>query len=101
VSLKTFNVPIKTPSATLALATTAIGANTCAAAQTVSLTGLTTSSVVKWSFASTPIGKTGYGTGALQISTFATSGNANFVVCNISSGSITPGAISVNVREEQ
>jgi len=100
-SLKTFNVPIKTPSATLALATTAIGANTCAAAQAVSLTGLTTSSVVKWSFASTPIGVTGYGTGGLQIATFATSGKANFVVCNITSGSITPGAISVNVREEQ
>jgi hypothetical protein len=100
-SLKTFKVPIATPAATLALSTTAIAANTCAAAQTVALTGITTASVVKWSYASTPIGITGYGTGGLQVSTFATSGHANFVVCNITAASITPGAMTVNVREEQ
>jgi hypothetical protein len=94
-------VPIKTPGATLRLSTAAIGAHTCSAAQPVALAGLTPDSVIKWSFASTPIGVAGYGTGTLQISTFATADTANFVVCNITSSSVTPGAIAVNVREEQ
>jgi hypothetical protein len=67
----------------------------------VALAGLTPDSVIKWTFASTPIGVAGYGTGTLQISTFATADTANFVVCNITSSSVTPGPIAVNVREEQ
>ena len=92
--------PVQTPAATLALSTTAIGANTCAAAQTAALSGLATSSVVKWSYASTPIGVTGYGVGGLQISTFASANTANVVVCNITGASITPGTLSLNLRGE-
>ncbi len=98
-TVKMFAVPIQTPAATLTLNTTSIGANTCAA-QTATITGLATSSVVKWSFASTPIGVTGYGTGGLQISTFATANTANIVVCNITGASITPGAMTLNLRAE-
>jgi hypothetical protein len=90
-------------SATLALSTAAIGAHTCAAAQQATITGLATSSVVKWSYASTPIGVIGYGdatTPFLNITTFATANTANVVVCNTSAVSITPGAISLNLRGE-
>jgi len=89
--------------ATLALSTSAIGAHTCSAAQTATITGLTTSAVVKWSFATTPIGVTGYGdatTPFLVVTTFPTTNTGNVVVCNISGASITPGAISVNLRAE-
>ena len=98
---KSFAVPIKTPGATLKLSTNEIAAHTCSVAQTVALAGLSPDSVIKRSFARTPIGVAGYGTGTLQISTFATTDTADFVVCNITSSSVTPGAIAVNVREEQ
>lgn len=97
-------VPFYTPSqgqkVTLALATAAIGAHTCAAAQTATLTGVLPTSTIKWSFASTPIGVTGYGdatTPFLTVTTFATANTANVVVCNVSGAAITPGAITVNL----
>jgi len=100
-NVKTFKVPIQTPSATITLNTTAIAANTCSVQSTTALPGLTAGSVVKWSWASTPIGVTGYGTGGLQISTFAnSSGAANVVVCNITGSAITPGPMTLNLRGE-
>lgn len=96
---KTFKVPIATPPATLVLSTAPIAPNACRT-QGVPMMGLRTTSVVKWSFASTPIGVTGYGTGALQISTFSALNTANVVVCNITGLPVTPGAITVNIREE-
>ena len=98
-STKTFNVPIQTPGASIALSTTSISANSCSV-RTTTMSGLATTSVVKWSFASTPIGVTGYGTGALQISTFATTNTANVVVCNITGTAITPGSMTLNLRAE-
>jgi len=95
-----FSGLVSTPGTTLSLSTSAIPANTCAAAQTANITGLTTAGVVHWSFASTPVGVIGYGTGALQISTFATANTANVVVCNITAGSVTPGAMTLNLRGE-
>lgn len=95
------NHPFATNAATLALSTSAIPAHSCAAAQTVALAGVVTGSVVNWSYASTPIGVTGYGdstTPFLDITTFGTTNTANVVVCNQSSGSITPGAMSLNLR---
>lgn len=86
---------------TLALSTSPIGGHTCSSAQTLTATGTTTSSVVSWSFASTPITITGYGdsvTPFLVVTAFPTSNTANIVVCNTSASSITPGAISVNIR---
>ncbi len=89
-------------SATVALSTSAIGAHTCKSTGPTSLTGATTGSAIAWSFASTPIGVTGYGdtvTPFLVVTSFVPStGSVTFVVCNTSSSSITPGAISVNAR---
>ncbi len=98
-STKTFNVPIRTPGASITLSRASISANTCSV-QTSTMSGLAATSVVKWSFASTPIGITGYGTGALQISTFATTSVANVVVCNITGTAITPGPMTLNLRAE-
>jgi hypothetical protein len=82
----------------LALSRSPIPANSCAAPQTATITGLTSSMVVAWSFASTPVGVSGYGTGGLTITTFPTTNTANVVVCNITSGAIAPGAMTINVR---
>ena len=98
-SQKTFSVPIATPSATIVLLTSSISANTCNV-QTAALSGLAATSVVKWSWASTPIGVAGYGTGGLQISAFATANTANVVICNITGLAITPGTMSLNLRAE-
>lgn len=95
------NHPFATNPATLALSTSAIPSHSCAAAQTIALAGVAAGSVVNWSYASTPIGVTGYGdstTPFLDITTFATTNTANVVVCNQSAGSITPGAMSLNLR---
>lgn len=85
--------------ATIALSTSALGANTCRVQSgAVGISGaVTTNSVVAWSYAGSPAAVTGYGTGGLQVSGYATAGFANVMVCNITAGSITPGAISVNV----
>jgi hypothetical protein len=98
-SEKLFNVPIATPAASLPLSTSPIGARTCRT-QSVSLIGVKETSVVKWSYASTPIGVTGYGSGALQLSTFPSLNAGHVVVCNITDSSITPGPITLNIREE-
>jgi hypothetical protein len=43
-------------------------------------------------------GMTGYGAGGLLVEAFATSGNANFRVCNPTAGNITSGAMTLNFR---
>jgi len=88
-------------SGTKALATSAISSATCTSAQTDTATGATTSSVVDASFASDPTAVTGYTpatTGMLTIISYATANTVNFKVCNNTTGSITPGAISLNWR---
>jgi hypothetical protein len=96
---KTFGVPIATPGTSLLLSHDPIAPHSCRA-QSVQMKGLTPGSVIKWSYASTPIGIPGYGTGELEIATYPTPNTANVVVCNITAGPIKPGAITVNVREE-
>jgi hypothetical protein len=82
------------------LGTLAISSGTCAGTITATATGATGTSVVHWSMASDPNGVTGYAgstTGAvLQIYTFPTTNAINIRVCNNSSGSITPSAMSIN-----
>jgi hypothetical protein len=83
-----------------ALDTLAIASGACATTVTGIATGTTTSSVVHWSLATDPNGVTGYAGGAtgevLQIYAFTTANSVNFRVCNNTSHSITPGAMSVN-----
>jgi hypothetical protein len=91
--------PVKLAPFTATLATGLLTTGTCAAAVTVAVTGAATTSVVSWDYASDPSGVVGYGSsGGLTVTAYATSGNANFRLCNPTAGSITPGAMTLNFR---
>ncbi len=84
-----------------ALATGAISSAACTTAQTDTATNTVTTDVVLASFNGDPTGVTGYiplTAGMLTIIAYPTSGTVNFKVCNNTSGSITPGAITLNWR---
>jgi len=86
-------------SGTSALGTGAITSATCATAVTTAATGITTTDVVRWGFNGDPTAVTGYApvtSGALTIFAYPTANNVNFKVCNLTTGSITPGAITLN-----
>lgn len=88
-------------SGTSALGTGAISSATCATVVTTAGTGIATTDVVTASFNGDPTAVTGYvplTAGMLTIIAYPTSGNVNFKVCNNTSGSITPGAITLNWR---
>lgn len=88
-------------SGTSALATGAISSATCATAVTTSATGTATTDVIAWGFNGDPTGVTGYipaTAGMLTIIAYPSANNVNFKVCNNTSGSITPGAITLNWR---
>jgi hypothetical protein len=84
-----------------ALATTAISSAACTAAQTAAATNTLTTDVVTASFNGDPTAVTGYvplTSGMLTIIAYPTADTVNFKVCNNTSGSITPGAITLNWR---
>jgi hypothetical protein len=84
-----------------ALGTGSISSATCASVVAVAASGVTTTDVVGWSFNVDPTAMVGYQpstSGMLTIISYPTSGNANFKVCNNTSASITPGAVSLNWR---
>lgn len=86
---------------TSALGTGAIGSASCATVVTTTAIGTATTDVVGWGFNGDPTGVTGYTpvtSGALTIFAYPSSGNVNFKVCNLTSSSITPGAITLNWR---
>jgi len=86
-------------SGTSSMATGVVGAGGCAAPVTTAASGVATTDAISWSFNAAP--GTGYGsvTGSgLNIQSYVTSGNVNFVVCNPTAGSITPAAAIVNWR---
>lgn len=86
---------------TKALATGAIGSAACSAAQTVAATGTVTTDIVLASFNGDPTAVTGYvplTAGMLTIIAYPTADTVNFKVCNNTSSSITPGAITLNVK---
>jgi len=88
-------------SGTAALGTSAISSAACATVVTVSAAGVATTDVLTASFNGDPTAVTGYTpvtTGALTIFSYPTSGNVNFKVCNLTSASVTPGAITLNWR---
>ncbi len=88
-------------SGTKALATSAISSAACTAAQTSSATGTLTTDIVTASFNGDPTAVTGYvplTTGMLTVIIYPTADNVNFKVCNNTSSSITPGAITLNWR---
>jgi hypothetical protein len=85
-----------------AMPTIAVPANSCsAAATTATATGAFTGDSPAVSFASDPTGVTGYGggtSGGITINSWPTANQMNFKLCNQTSSSITPGALSVNWR---
>jgi hypothetical protein len=88
-------------SGTSAMGTGAITSATCATVVTTTATNTATTDVVTASFNGDPTAVTGYipaTAGMLTIIAYPTSGNVNFKVCNNTSASITPGAITLNWR---
>jgi hypothetical protein len=88
-------------SGTFTLGTGAISSATCATVVTVSATGVATTDVVTASFNGDPTGITGYApsaSGTLYMYVYPTTNNVNVKVCNNTSGSITPGAATLNFR---
>lgn len=86
---------------TSALGTSAIGSAACASAVTTSAPGVATTDVVTAGFNGDPTAVTGYvplTAGMLTIIAYPSANNVNFKVCNNTSSSITPGAITLNWR---
>lgn len=86
---------------TSALGTSAIGSAACASAVTTSAPGVVTGDVIWWGFNGDPTAVTGYvplTSGMLTIISYPSANNVNFKVCNNTTASITPGAITLNWR---
>jgi hypothetical protein len=91
-------------SGTLALATSAITSATCQAitagsVNSAAATGVLATDSIIWSPNVSIQGVSGYAvstTGALSIDDYPTSGFVNFNVCNWTSGTLTPGALTLN-----
>lgn len=86
---------------TLALATSAIASATCTSAQTFSAPGLLTTDVPIASFNSDPTAVTGFvplTTGMLTIIIYPTANTINVKECNNTLASITPGAMTLNLK---
>lgn len=91
-------VPVIIASGASALDTAAI-ASEASDVTTVSAPGVLTTDVIIATLNGTPIGVTGYvpsDAGTLYIYAYPTTDNVNFVVCNNTAGSITPGALTIN-----
>jgi hypothetical protein len=68
---------------------------------TTTATGAASTDAIIWNPSASIKAVTGYvpaTTGGLSIAAYPTSGNVNFDVCNWTSGSLTPGAITLNWR---
>jgi hypothetical protein len=88
-------------SGALTLNTTAVSSATCGTVQTATATNTATTDVVLASFNGDPTAVTGYvplTTGMLTIITYPTANTFNIKICNNTSASITPGAITLNWR---
>ncbi len=86
-------------SGTKALATSAISSEACSSAQTSTATGTLTTDTVTASFNGDPTAVTGYVplvAGMLTIIAYPTADTVSFKVCNNTSSSVTPGAITLN-----
>lgn len=88
-------------SGTAAMGTGAITSGTCATAVTVGATGVATTDAIIATPNGDPTGITGYvpsTTGTLYIWAYPTANNVNFKVCNNTSASVTPSALTLNWR---
>lgn len=88
-------------SGTSALGTSAISSAACATVVTTTATGTATTDVIGWGFNGDPHAVTGYvplTAGMLTIIAYPSANNVNFLVCNNTTSSITPGAVTLNWR---
>lgn len=88
-------------SGTSALGTTAIASGACATVVSTTATGVASTDAIAWNPNASIKAVTGYAptiNGGLTIAAFPTAGNVNFDVCNWTSASITPGAVTLNWR---
>ena len=86
-------------SGTATLGTSAIASGGCATVVTVAGTGILVSDSISWNPNASIKAVTGYipsTSGGLTITPYPTVNNVNFDVCNWSSASITPGAVTLN-----
>jgi hypothetical protein len=86
-------------SGTSALGTGAIASTACATVVTTSATGVASTDTIQFTPNVSIKALTGYTpatTGGLTITPYPTANNVNFDVCNWSSGSITPSALTLN-----
>lgn len=86
-------------SGTAAMGTAAVSSGACAPPVTASAFGVAISDAIIYNTNTNPTTVTGYApssSGSLYIWAFPSANNVNFVVCNPSSSSITPGALSLN-----
>lgn len=84
---------------TSAMGTSAISSGACATDVTTSATNVATTDVVGWGFNGKPTAVTGYApatSGMLTVIAWPSANNVNFSVCNNTTASITPGAITLN-----
>ncbi len=88
-------------SGTATLGTSAIGSGACASVVTVAASGVATTDAIVFTPNADITAVTGYApvtTGGLAIYPYPTANNVNFKVCNPTSSSITPGAVTLNWR---
>lgn len=86
-------------SGTATLGTSAIASGACASAVTVAASGVLTTDTINISFDGDPTSTVGYEpstSGMLTIVAYPTSGDINVKVCNNTSASVTPGAVTLN-----
>jgi hypothetical protein len=94
-------MPLVIASGTSSLGTGSISSATCATVVTTSATGTLSTDAIIWNPNGSIKAVTGYvpaTTGGLSIAAYPTADNVNFDVCNWSSGSLTPGAVTINWR---
>jgi hypothetical protein len=84
-----------------ALGTSLITSGACASTITISATNVAATDDIMMDFNASPLATTGYqasANGMLTILKWPSAGNVNIAVCNNTSASITPGAVTVNWR---
>lgn len=91
--------PTLVASGTSAMGTGAITSGTCATVVTTAATNTATTDTIIATPNADPTGVTGYAvsaSGSLYIQAYPTTNNVNFKVCNNTSGSLTPAALTLN-----
>lgn len=91
--------PTKISSGTATLGTSAIASTACATVVTVAAVGTLTTDIISWGLNADITAVTGYApvtSGGLSVYVFPTANNINVKVCNPTTSSVTPGAITLN-----